>query len=332
MIRPWSLDGGEEAEWSELEPGCYVLAWFSDDTVWHEMLVTALGEDGLAAVWTPDQDHYALQLQGDPEVGAVALRLLDPSGELPDSIQKKVYRFSHYPSRDWLRSLIRQGAKIYEEEAGQAPRSFRYLLNEKGKQEEVDLFLRRRLRQKTGGREEPLLPAPRTWPEGRDPQLPLLTVGGVEAAVPRVPPSRPGTLTGAGFSDKERGRPQSDTLPQAGPKEVWVTGEPGGGLALGDEIKTALRVITVGSSLAMVEIGGDWVRAELVDREHVADYVNRRRELFGQPLTGSAPAGGEAERMRTKLARGLETPSQNGEKGEGGRRREQRPPDPRRRF
>ena len=80
MRQQRSPDGGEEADWSEMEPGCYVLAWFNDDTVWHEMLVTALGEDGVAAVWTPDEDHYALQLQGDPEEGASSLRLLDPSG------------------------------------------------------------------------------------------------------------------------------------------------------------------------------------------------------------------------------------------------------------
>ena len=50
--------GGAEADWSKLAPGKYVLCWFSDDTVWHEMLVTAVARRDYASVWTPDEDHF----------------------------------------------------------------------------------------------------------------------------------------------------------------------------------------------------------------------------------------------------------------------------------
>ena len=111
------LDGVGRADWSQLVPGDCVLAWHDDDDVWHEFLVTMTSGSPLVAVYTPDGDHYCIMADGsEPSEGPRAVVDLGPNYAVPQGLGADVYRFARYPMRDRLRSLVRQGFDVLNDE------------------------------------------------------------------------------------------------------------------------------------------------------------------------------------------------------------------------
>jgi len=256
------VDGGEEASWSRLVPGDYVLAWFSDDDVWHELLLTWIGEDGWAAVHTPDGDHYELRLQGDPEEGAVALRHIARSGEIPEGITRRVYRFREYPQRAGLHVLMTKGIEMLDRVEGGA-RSFEQVVNEVGELEAAAVFFppARRLREKQPGTRT----APRRFLAPAA-QLPVAVPA--RGGVPQPPPAPP-----------PADAPALPALPAVvGPAlpaatgSMWLASEPGGGLVLGQEVTlNPATDLALGRAVAMTVRGGVWIKCELVKMEEAPD-------------------------------------------------------------
>ncbi len=105
------------ADWSQREPGDCELAWHYDDDWWHEFLVTMTGGSPLIAIYTPDGGHYCIMADGsEPSAGPTVGVYLDPSYAAPQGLGGDMFRFARYPLRDWLRSLVRQGFDVLDDE------------------------------------------------------------------------------------------------------------------------------------------------------------------------------------------------------------------------
>lgn len=115
----------EEDWWSALKPGSFVVLSFEGDDIKHEMLLTWKEDRGrLGSVYTPDADHYVLDLAGDrPDAEVVEL---DVHRRLPRGIGE-VYRFRRVPNEAVTRRLFERGKSLLEEEILRERRSCRTL-------------------------------------------------------------------------------------------------------------------------------------------------------------------------------------------------------------
>ena len=70
---------------------------------------------------------------------------------------------------------------------------------------------------------------------------------------------------------------------------VWVSAEPLGGLALGQEVSLNRETdVQCGDKTALALRQGQWVKVELIRVEDAADYSDKRRRLYGVSSPGSS--------------------------------------------
>ena len=113
------LGGTAEAICKRLVPNRPILVFYEGDPTWHELLpVWPVGP----ARWiclTPDDDLYGVSLYDvDPSDGPIELSELTADFEVPDVIDRPVYRFRNYPGHVALKTLLRDGRKAAKEERG----------------------------------------------------------------------------------------------------------------------------------------------------------------------------------------------------------------------
>lgn len=94
-----------------MREGDYVLVFFEDDDVWHEMMICGRAGNGVVSVFTPDGDQYLLCLRGPVGdlASACAWIPVGRGGELPGGLTHNVYCFDSLPGRVRRTELLRRG-------------------------------------------------------------------------------------------------------------------------------------------------------------------------------------------------------------------------------
>ena len=106
-----AVAGAAPEWWSSLAAGDAVLAWYDDDSVYHERAVLWPMKEGRTVIATPDGDVYAEDLSGNDVDGPARARALAPDRKLP-RLGYGTYRFGAWPSDEELRGMIREAHAV----------------------------------------------------------------------------------------------------------------------------------------------------------------------------------------------------------------------------
>ena len=99
-----------------LLPGRRILLWYTNDNVWHEIIVGMVATESLAAIYTPDSDLYLEDLTCSGVDGPSRLRSLGPRMTLPRNLRARAYGFRAAVTDDDIRKIILDSAKLIESE------------------------------------------------------------------------------------------------------------------------------------------------------------------------------------------------------------------------
>ena len=239
----------EVVSYRALTVGSRILLWYSDDTVWHEAMVTYLVGGHEVVILTPDDDMYVESLKCAGGEGPSRMKGLVENRRLPRSLNARAYRF-HQPFTDeMLKQVYRKGLKVAEEYLDKKLSPPPVVLNQEGAAVQTDAFF--------GG----------TFVTHR--------VTGRGAA--------PGGGSTGGSPDSPKNAKKIVPAPS---ECVWLAAEPCPGVVLGQELSlNADNDVQVGDHTALALRSGIWIKAELVKITDVVGYADRRRQLFasGQP-------------------------------------------------
>lgn len=253
-----------EAE-ASLCPGDFVLIFYRDDTVWHERAV--LWKFGRRwEVVTPDNDKYQ-EILKPGRGGPLKLIKLEADGLVPSDLVEPVYRFTSYPVAAGHNARLKASFEAARRSEGDQVQLFNSVKDYMGREVAPDQIvgraaLPRRLPGKTS----------RPLPAGR---------GASTAVVPAD------SADAAGDAWKEALR-RPDGSPDG---MVWVLAETADEvLQVGTEVMLdTVRDYVVGGNNALHDIGGKWVRCQLMRVEEVPEFVKKVRALYNVAPSGGGP-------------------------------------------
>ena len=268
MLVP-AIVGAAPGFWKRLAVGETLLVYYSDDTVYHERMALWPVQDAEWLMLTPDGDTYVEDLScADPDTGPMEVVTLPADGTLPAALSHPAYRFKQYPTEMSLKTLIRDGKKLAEEEA-----------------EQRGVVL--------------TTPSMVLTPVGT-----LVTLDdffGGASVTRRI--SRPPL---AGGSPDPRSKDETSVLRRvvAASKHsamdgLWLLSEPVADKKVGDEVVPADDDLIFDGVHALVKIGDETVHAVLVAKDDVDAFVEKRCAVYAK----QTPRGGQAD-LRASLAKG----------------------------
>ena len=247
-----------------------MAAFFADDNMYHERVLLWFVEGMKWVVLTPDLDVYIEDFSGHGDPGCDFFKIKNVDFQYWSRLGSPVYRFSHDISDAELKGKITESIGSLGDAVHMdgAWRPTKILLKD-GSTEDATAFL------------ETALVGRRLRGKG--------------------PKNRSAGDPG------ERDRHVSRNVTPAGEGMVWVAAEPLGNLILGQEVSLNIATdVQVGDRTALINRGGELVKAELIRVEDCQDYALRRRALFKDPTAPAAemPSG-------TKLLDQIDHPSKN---------------------
>ena len=215
---------GEEAFWSELLPGGYLVVFYSDDNVWHERVLLAEADSQHWVIETPDGDMYVENVAcTSPEDGPCRAVALDETGELPVFLRGRTYRFKDFYNDATLLIKMKDAAELAVEMGFERP-SHTVYLDALGERRPLPVA-------RVGGRRR-----------GKGPPLPALALPPEEAHV-GPPLEGPGLALplGDGPPAEEVGGTDTPRKDEEPPLELtssrWVAMETRGSVKRGDDLK-----------------------------------------------------------------------------------------------
>ena len=149
------------ASLQKASPGQVAAVFYSDDTYWHERLLLWPFRDSKWMIYTPDGDRYLEDLSGTDSEGPNRVKLKGEDFQWWSRVGGPAYRFSHHPTDDQLKILIRDSYRdLLKEEGFSAEWRPDHIMTSLGALEPTKDFLggiltSRRIMRKGGGIEDP---------------------------------------------------------------------------------------------------------------------------------------------------------------------------------
>ena len=254
-------------------PGQTVLAWYSDDDVFHERLLVWRVDDKTWYVLTPDGDCYAEDYSGDSDNGPLTFQVKGVDFQFFSRVRRPVYRFREYPTdsefKQHVETALRDLGLLGRTDLGWQPR---HAMNMNGDKVEATEYLGRLL-------------VPRRV-RGRDQGHLQLPVEQEE-------------------SQRGRGPQRADAAPAG---KVWLAMHSTPDFQLGAEVVDSLaQSVLLSPNTCAVEGPKGWTLCKLVKVAESPDFVSELREknraslkedigpVAGEPDQKPAAPGDEAQ-------------------------------------
>ena len=139
-VREEGLGDVEVVSYRALTVGSRILLWYSDDTVWHEAMVTYLVGGHEVVILTPNNDMYVESLKCAGGDGPARMKGLVANRRLPRSLNARAYRFRQSFTDEMLKKVYRDGLKVAEEYLEKKLSPPQVVLNQEGIAVQTDSF------------------------------------------------------------------------------------------------------------------------------------------------------------------------------------------------